>query len=68
VAAELEPNPAEMVAILVERMSVFNDAERFTEARVNADTDALQQLSMARFYRLQAEAELIQAKEQVEPK
>lgn len=47
---------------------MFKDAERSTQARVNAGTDPPQQLNLARFYRLQAVADLIRAKEQLRAK
>jgi hypothetical protein len=65
VAAELEKDPAEKVAILSEQVLMFKDVEWFTQARVEAGADPLHQLNTARFYRLQAEAELIQAKERL---
>jgi hypothetical protein len=68
VAAELETDPAERVAVLAERVSVFHYAERFTQSRVEAGTDPPRQLNQARFYRLEAEADLIRAKEQAKGK
>jgi hypothetical protein len=65
VAAELETDPVEKVAVLSEQVLMFRDAERFTQARAEAGADSPQQLNMARFYRLQAEADLIQAKERL---
>jgi hypothetical protein len=68
VAAELETDPAERVAVLSEQVLMFKDAEQFTQARVEPGTDPPQQLNMARFYRLQAEVDRIRAKEQARGK
>jgi hypothetical protein len=65
VAAELETDPAEKVAVLSEQVLMFKDAERYTQARIEVGTEPPQQLNMARFYRLQAGADLIRAKEQL---
>src|SRR5438045_2573705 len=48
-AAELEKTPADKAALFAERVAVFKDVERFTQARVDVGTDPPQQLNMARF-------------------
>ena len=65
VAAELETTAAAKVPYLEGRVIVMKDAERFAEARVSSGTDPSHQLNLARFYRLQAEADLLILKEQL---
>jgi hypothetical protein len=65
VGAELADDPAEKVGWHEDRVVAFKWIERFTEARVNAGTDPPQMINLVRFYRLQAEADLILVKDQL---
>ncbi|MBX9622230.1 MAG: hypothetical protein K2X82_00290 [Gemmataceae bacterium] len=57
--AELEPTPAGKVGAYEDRVVVMKLAERFAVARVQAGTDPPQLLHESRFWRLQAEKELL---------
>jgi hypothetical protein len=63
IAMELEPTPAAKIGYYEDLVAVFKEIERFTTMRVNAGVDPPQHENLARFYRLQAEADLIQLKE-----
>ena len=59
IAAELEPTVAGKRGYYQDQVAFFKEIERFTAKRVRTGTAAPHQLNLARFYRLEAEAELI---------
>jgi hypothetical protein len=61
-AAELEDTPAGKVALFEDRVRLLEHAERYVEPRVITGTDKPYTLNEARFFRLQAEAELLKLK------
>lgn len=63
VAAELADAPAERVRLYEERVRRLKQVEATVTARVQAGTEPPDRLHEARFHRLQAEAELLQAME-----
>lgn len=63
VAAELVPTPAGRVRYYESRVILLKEIEQFTELRVTTGSDPPQNLSSARFTRLQAEVELLKLKE-----
>ena len=65
VQAELEPVAAGKVAAYEDRVVVMKEVERFATIRVNAGTDPPQTLHEARFWRLQAEKELLLLQEEL---
>jgi hypothetical protein len=60
IAAELEPTVAGKRGFYQDQVAFFKEVERFTTMRVHAGTDPGHQTNLARFYRLQAEADLIE--------
>jgi hypothetical protein len=68
VAAELEATPAGKVAVFEDWVASLKGVERTIDARVDAGTDAPQRRNQARFWRLQAEAELLLLRERLKVK
>ena len=66
VAAELEDKPAKRVPWYEARVRGLKEFEQFTELRVRSGTEPPQGLPAARFARLQAEADLLKLKAEVE--
>lgn len=65
VAAELEPTDAKKLKWHEMRVQNMSDGERFVSMRVKSGTDPVRQLNLARYARLQAEAELAELKERI---
>lgn len=59
VAVAAEPTAAGKQGLFEDRVALFKESERFTEAKVNTGARPPHRLNLARFYRLQAEAELL---------
>ena len=66
VAAELEDKPAKRIPWYEARIRKLKEFEQFTSLRVNNGTAGPRALDLARFQRLEAEAELLKLKEEVE--
>jgi hypothetical protein len=62
VGAELADNAAEKVGWYEDRVVMFKVMERFTDARVHAGSDPPQAMHLIGFWRLQAEADLLEVK------
>jgi hypothetical protein len=59
VAAAAEPTAAGKQGLFEDRVALFKYFERVTQSKVDAGSSPANRLNLARFYRLQAEAELI---------
>ncbi len=59
IAAEPEPTVAGKRGFYEDQVAFFKELERFTMMRVNTGADPVHQSNLARFYRLDAEADLI---------
>jgi hypothetical protein len=59
IAADLEPTAAGKRGFYQDQVAYFKGIERFTAMRVQAGNDPFHQSNLARFYRLQAETDLI---------
>ena len=65
VKGELAADPGGKVAAYEARVVVFKEVEAFTVKRVEAGTDRPQSLNLVRFWRLQAEKELLLLQEEL---
>jgi hypothetical protein len=66
VAAELETDPAKRVPWLEARVRALKEGEEFTAVRVKSGGVSPQHLNLARFERLQVEADLLKLKAEIE--
>ncbi|MBA4063959.1 MAG: hypothetical protein C0501_09650 [Isosphaera sp.] len=66
VAAELDPAPGWRVRCYEARVILMKDCERVIKARVDAEVEPPHSADQARFTRLQAEADLLKLKAEVE--